>query len=77
MDMLSLGYASFLIRLWREPATESNSEADIVLTAQVECIPNGEKRYFTSLEDLCAYLYERGSELPARGGGKETYDEGR
>ncbi|MBI4321468.1 MAG: hypothetical protein HY675_23495 [Chloroflexi bacterium] len=49
-------YASFLVRLWRQQA------ADREWTVQVEHIPTGEKRYFSTLDELFAFI--RG-QLPA------------
>jgi hypothetical protein len=43
-------YASFLIRLWREP------QADAGWIAQAEFIPSGEQRYFASLEELFEFI---------------------
>jgi len=61
--MSSLEYTSFLIRLWREPAAEGDSATEAALAVQVEHIPGGERRYFTSLEQLFAYLRMHVDEL--------------
>lgn len=50
-------YASFLIRLWREP------QADTDWLAQAEFIPSGEQRYFASLDELFDFIR---SQLPLR-----------
>jgi hypothetical protein len=46
-------YASFLIRLWREP------QADADWLAQVEFIPSGEQRYFASLDELFDFIRDQ------------------
>jgi hypothetical protein len=57
MKTSGLDYASFLIRLWREPEDKApSSDASCDWLAQVEHILSGEKRYFTSLEDLFAFI---------------------
>ncbi|RME08520.1 MAG: hypothetical protein D6803_01015 [Anaerolineae bacterium] len=43
-------YESFLVRLWRAPAVERQ------WLAQAEHIPSGEKHYFSSLEELFAFI---------------------
>jgi hypothetical protein len=45
-------YASFLIRLWREP----HASRDAGWLAQAEFIPSGEQRYFTSLDELFDFI---------------------
>jgi hypothetical protein len=47
-------YASFLIRLWREPAAPGSD-----WLAQVEFIPTGEQRYFQSLNDLFDFVRQQ------------------
>ena len=54
----SLEYTSFLFRLWRKPAGEPSAACQDWLV-QIEHIPNGEQRYFTSLEDLFAFIREQ------------------
>ena len=50
-------YTSFLIRLWREPpASVAPEAAGQGWLVQVELIPGGEKEYFSSLEDLFAFI---------------------
>ncbi len=72
METPSPEYTSFLIRLWREPpASVEPSDADAERfdsahhewVAQVEHIPSGEKRYFSSLEDLFAFIREQAAGL--------------
>lgn len=74
MKTSSLEYASFLIRMWREPENETLSP-DVTRDwlAQVEHIPSGEKSYFTSLEDLFAFIRVQ---LPGAPGSKGTGDTG-
>ncbi len=60
MDSSNLEYASFLIRLWRQPPGEDSAvsqQKEWLL--QVEHIISGEKRYFSSLDGLYAYLQEQ------------------
>ena len=45
-------YASFLIRLWREP----HASRDAGWLAQAEYIPTGDHRYFASLEELFEFI---------------------
>jgi hypothetical protein len=53
-------YASFLIRLWREPpASLAPQTAGQEWLVQVEHIPSGEKDYFTALEDCFAFIRAR------------------
>jgi len=53
----NLEYTSFLIRLWREPpASVELPAAEQGWLVQVEHIPSGEKEYFTSLEELFAFI---------------------
>ena len=60
MPTLNPDYTSFLLRLWREPpALDEPADADEEWVAQVEHIPSGEKRYFSSLEDLFAFIHEQ------------------
>jgi hypothetical protein len=60
-------YTSFLVRLWREPPPLTGQRVKDVKSwmqpsgddewlAQVELIPSGEKRYFTSVEELFAFI---------------------
>lgn len=50
-------YTSFLVRLWREPPASAGQQANYdEWLAQVEHIPSGEQRYFTSLDDLFAFI---------------------
>lgn len=57
MSTSSLEYASFLIRLWREPpASLALKAAEREWLVQVEHIPSGEKAYFASLEELFAFI---------------------
>ncbi len=53
----SLEYASFLIRVWREPPTES--DATIVWCGEVVHIQSRERRTLDSLAALVAFLRER------------------
>jgi hypothetical protein len=46
-------YISFLIRMWRE----SDQEEEWI--AQVEYIASGETKYFSSLDEMLAYLHRR------------------
>jgi hypothetical protein len=46
----SLQYRSFLVRLWRE----SDKEGEWI--AQVEHIVSGKTKYFSSLDEMFAYL---------------------
>jgi hypothetical protein len=48
-------YASFLVRLWREPPTADNP---LAVSVQVAYISGDERRYFASLEELCAYFHD-------------------
>jgi hypothetical protein len=60
MNSPNLDYASFLIRLWREPAALLTPQAaGREWLIQIEHIPDGEKEYLTSLEDLCAFIQAR------------------
>ena len=43
-------YVSFLVRVWRLPSAGRD------WLAQAERIPCGEKRYFSSLEELFAFI---------------------
>jgi hypothetical protein len=53
-------YASFLIRLWREPpASLASRAAGQEWLIQVEHIPGGEREYMASLEDLFAFIRGR------------------
>jgi hypothetical protein len=46
------------------------SQQRATLTIQVENIPAEERRYFSSLEQLCTYLHERVEALLAPNSGK-------
>lgn len=46
-------YISFLVRMWREADDESE------WIAQVEHIVSGESKYFSSLDEMFAYLRVR------------------
>lgn len=51
--IFSPDYVSFMVRMWRE----SSKDGDWV--AQVEHIPTGETKYFSSLDELFEYLRDR------------------
>jgi len=62
-----LEYNSFLIRLWREPTAGVNPVSNQAeLTIQVEHILDGEKHYFSSLDQLFEHLRRHIEDLPAR-----------
>jgi len=66
MTTSRLKYTSFLIRLWREPPSSVElPTADQGWLVQVEHIPSGEKEYFTSLEDLFAFIRAQLPDPPA------------
>ncbi len=48
-----LRYASFLVRLWQEPGEEEHGAG---WRGSVEHVQTGEKRFFSDLESLMAYL---------------------
>ncbi|MFH1634327.1 MAG: hypothetical protein ABIG63_10015 [Chloroflexota bacterium] len=52
MDISKPNYVSFMVRLWRE---EPDKQGWLV---QVEYIPNGEKKYFSSVEELFRFIRE-------------------
>jgi len=57
MNASSAQYASFLIRLWREPPPALQDKgAGQNWLVQVEHIPSGKKAYFTSLEEWFAFM---------------------
>ncbi|MFQ5859459.1 MAG: hypothetical protein ACE5LU_28000 [Anaerolineae bacterium] len=66
MRTSNLDYTSFLVRLWREPAGSVEPPANgHEWLAQVEHIPGGEREYFTSLDDLFAFIREQAAGPPA------------
>jgi hypothetical protein len=46
-------YVSFLVRLWQEPGDEEHGTG---WRGSVEHVQTGEKRYFSDMESLMAYL---------------------
>ena len=70
----ALHYFSFLLRLWQVPTDRENA-----LRILLENVLTGEKRGFTSLEELLAYLNQvtaethetsaEGSHIEVQGGG--------
>jgi hypothetical protein len=57
MPTSNLEYTSFLVRLWREPsASVKLPVTDRRWLVQIEHIPGGEKEYFSSLEELFAFI---------------------
>jgi DNA-binding transcriptional regulator GbsR (MarR family) len=58
-------YLSFLLRFWRLPS------ADKEWLVQVEFIPGGKRRYFSSVKDLCEFILAMASEPEEKGGDSE------
>jgi hypothetical protein len=57
MDTADWEYTSFLVRLWREPPKAEEGSADGgKWLAQVEHIPDGEKAYLASLDELFTFI---------------------
>jgi len=48
------GYYSYLLRLW-----QASTAGGTVWRASLEDVPTGERRAFTDMDDLVAYLRER------------------
>lgn len=61
-------YISFLVRLWRE----ADDEGDWI--AQVEHIVSGESKYFSSLDEMFAYLRVRYSKDGIGDGGQPAHE---
>ena len=55
-------YASFLIRIWREPET-GPPEPSAAWHSELEHIQTGERWHFDTLEDLLAFLRRQTEEM--------------
>jgi len=74
MPTSDLEYTSFLIRLWREPPNAGEPQAaGREWLGQGEHIPDGKKEYFSSLEDLFAFIR---AQLPGVPVGEEAGGQG-
>jgi len=71
MNTSNLEYTSFLVRLWCESSDGNDTPpGGLGCLAQVEQIPQGNRRYFASLEDLFAFIRAQFPD-PPQGGAPE------
>jgi hypothetical protein len=62
-------YTSFLLRLWRDAGPERGGRAgEEGWLVQIEHIPSGEKRYFSSLEGCFAFIRAQAASASAEPG---------